>query len=148
MRYLTNHFTLTELTKTELRKIDNTPPAAILPNIKRTAETLEAVRTLLGGQPINVNSCYRSRAVNKAIGGSKTSKHMEGLAADFTCQTYGSPLAIVEAIAKSDISFDQLILEFFNPATGTGWVHLGLAAKNRRQTLTINQYGTFSGIHP
>ncbi len=148
MRYLTNNFTLPELTHTEVRKYDNTPPDAIIPNIIRTANKLEEVRALLGSKPINVNSCYRSRAVNKAIGGSKTSKHMEGLAADFTCQTYGSPLAIVEAIAKSDISFDQLILEFFNPATGRGWVHIGLAAKNRKQILTINPHGTFSGIHP
>lgn len=148
MNQLTNHFTLAELTCTELRKLDNTPPTAILPNIQRMAETLEVVRTLLGGKPIHVNSCYRSKKVNDAVGSKDTSKHREGLAADFKCQSYGSPIAIVEAIAASDISFDQLILEFFNPATGAGWVHLGLAAKNRRQVLTINQHGAFAGIHP
>ena len=148
MRHLTNNFTLPELTHTEVRKYDNTPPDAIIPNIIRTANKLEEVRALLGSKPINVNSCYRSHAVNKSIGGSKTSKHMEGLAADFTCPSFGSPLMIVEEIAKSGINFDQLILEFYNPTTGSGWVHIGLGAKNRKQILTINPYGTFSGIHP
>ena len=58
---LSSHFTLAELTKTEIRKYDNTPPNAILPNLKRMAEMLEDVRTLLGGKPIIINSCYRRR---------------------------------------------------------------------------------------
>lgn len=148
MKYLTSHFTLAELIHTDLRKFDNTPPDAILPNIQRMAETLEAVRTLLGDKPIHINSCYRSKKVNDAVGSKDTSKHREGLAADFKCQCFGSPLAIVETISASTIPFDQLILEFFNPETGAGWVHLGLAAKNRRQILTINSYGCFAGIHP
>lgn len=145
---LTNHFTLAELTKTELRRFDNTPPAAVLPNLKRMAEALESVRTLLGGKPIIINSCYRSKDVNKAVGSKETSKHREGLAADFICPQYGSPLEIVNRIADSDLMFDQLILEFHNPSTGAGWVHYGLGSKMRRQILTINQHGTFAGIHP
>jgi hypothetical protein len=145
---LSQHFTLAELTKTELRKFDNTPPPAVIPNIKRMAEKLERVRELLGGKPIVVNSCYRSKEVNKAVGSKETSKHCEGLAVDFICPSYGTPLAICERIEKSDLQYDQLILEFFNPATGAGWVHLGLGAKTRRQTLTINQQGTFAGLHP
>ena len=145
---LSSHFTLAELTKTEIRKYDNTPPNAILPNLKRTAEMLEDVRMLLGGKPIIINSCYRSKEVNKAVGSKETSKHREGLAADFICPTYGSPFEIVKRIEISNINFDQLILEFYNPATGSGWVHLGLGAKMRRQVLTINSHGVFAGIHP
>lgn len=146
--HLSNHFTLAELTKTELRRFDNTPPDAILPNLKRMAEALESIRTLLGGKPIIVNSCYRSKDVNKAVGSKETSKHREGLAADFICPQYGSPLAIVERIMASDLYFDQMILEFYNPTTGAGWVHYGLGSKMRRQVLTINRHGTFAGIHP
>ena len=145
---LSNHFTLAELTKTELRKFDNTPPPAIIPNLKRMAEKLERVRELLGGQPIVINSGYRSKDVNKAVGSKETSAHREGLAADFICPQYGSPLAICKRIIASDLHYDQVILEFYNPTTGSGWVHLGLGAKMRRQTLTINVHGTFAGLHP
>ena len=146
--HLTNHFTLAELTKTELRKFDNTPPPAILPNIRRMAEKLERVRELLGSKPIIVNSCYRSKEVNKAVGSKETSKHREGLAADFVCPSYGTPLAICERIINSKLNFDQIILEFYNPSTGSGWVHLALGAKMRRRVLTINQHGTFAGLQP
>lgn len=146
--HLSSHFTFAELTKTELRRFDNTPPDAVIPNLKRMAEALESIRGLLGGKPIIVNSCYRSKDVNKAVGSKETSKHREGLAADFICPQYGSPLAIVERIMASDLYFDQVILEFYNPTTGVGWVHYGLGSKMRRQVLTINQHGTFAGIHP
>src|SRR5574340_1775599 len=98
---LSNHFTLAELTHTEQRKFDNTPPPAVIPNIKRIADTLERIRTLLGSNSIHVHSCYRSKDVNKAVGSKNTSKHREGLAADFTCPQYGNPQAIVERIAAS-----------------------------------------------
>lgn len=146
--HLSSHFTLAELTKTELRRFDNTPPDAIIPNLKRMAEALESIRTLLGGKPLIINSCYRSKEVNKAVGSKETSKHREGLAADFICPAYGSPLAICERIIKSDLNYDQIILEFYNPTTGGGWIHLGLGAKMRRQTLTINHHGVFAGLHP
>lgn len=145
---LSNHFTIEELTKTEIRKFDNTPPNAIIPNLKRMADILEEVRTLLGGKPIIVNSCYRSKDVNKAVGSKETSQHREGLAADFTCPSYGSVFEIVKRIEESKMMFDQLIMEFYNPATGAGWVHLGIGSKMRRQTLTINSHGAFAGIHP
>lgn len=144
---LTKHFTLAELTHTDVRNVDNTPPDAIIPNLIRMAEKLEEVRELLT-VPILVNSCYRSSKINKIIGGSRTSSHVEGLAADIRCPSFGSPLAIVEEIAKSGIKFDQLILEFYNPATGGGWVHIGIGSKMRQQVLTINGYGAFAGIHP
>lgn len=145
---LSSHFTVEELTKTEIRKFDNTPPNAIIPNLKRMADILEEVRTLLGGKPILVNSCYRSKDVNKAVGSKDASQHREGLAADFTCPSYGSVFEIVKRIEESKMMFDQLIMEFYNPATGAGWVHLSIGSKMRRQTLTINSHGAFAGIHP
>lgn len=135
MDKLTDHFTLGELTASEIaarRDIDNTPTAAIVKNLERTAQTLERVRVLLGSKPILVSSGYRSPALNTVVGGAKTSAHMQGLAADFTCPGFGSPLAICERLAASGLDFDQLIQE------GT-WVHIGLAVegqKPRRQILT------------
>lgn len=147
IRKLTNNFTLGELIHTDLRQYDNTPPDAIIPNIERMAQKLEEVRELLC-YSIHVTSCFRSKKVNDAVGSKDTSKHREGLAADFKCPSFGSPLKIVHEIADSGIDFDQLILEFYNPETGGGWVHLGLAAKSRRQILTINGHGCYAGIHP
>ncbi|MGL5182464.1 D-Ala-D-Ala carboxypeptidase family metallohydrolase [Herbaspirillum huttiense] len=135
MDKLTDHFSLAEMTisETAARKgIDNTPSPAIIKNLTRTAQLLERVRVLLGSKPILVSSGYRSPALNAAVGGSKTSAHMQGLAADFICPGFGTPLAICQRLDSLGVEFDQLIQE------GT-WVHIGLAAegiKPRRQVLT------------
>ncbi|KVE34452.1 D-Ala-D-Ala carboxypeptidase family metallohydrolase [Burkholderia sp. BDU5] len=137
MGNLTMHFTLEEMIASDTarrRGIDNTPSATVAANLRRTAETLERVRDLLGGRPVNVTSGYRAAALNRAVGGVPNSAHLTGLAADFTCPKFGSPLDICRAISASVIEFDQLIQE------GT-WVHIGLApagAKPRRQVLTAS----------
>lgn len=136
MKRLTEHFTLEEMTisQTAARAgIDNTPSAAIVRNLRQTCEMLEAVRTTLGGAPILISSGYRSPALNKAVGGSKNSAHLEGLAADFTAPAFGTPFQIARAIAASSLAYDQLIHEF-----GV-WVHLGLrqGALPRRENLSI-----------
>lgn len=130
---LTEHFTLEELSRstTAVRQgLDNTPPAKLVPNLKRVAEHLEIVRAHFG-RPVNVYSGYRSPAVNKAVGGSATSAHRFGLAADFVVQGV-SNREVCEWIQKNLADFDQVIYEF-GPK---GWVHLGLAAKARKQALT------------
>jgi len=129
---LSKHFHLSEFTTSQTaarRRIDNTPSRAITGNLERTAAVLEQVRTLLGGKPILISSGYRSPALNRAIGGSRTSAHMRGEAGDFTCPGFGTPLEICRALARSDIRFDQLIEE------GT-WVHLGIGGHWRREVLT------------
>ncbi|KUZ33599.1 D-Ala-D-Ala carboxypeptidase family metallohydrolase [Burkholderia territorii] len=137
MGNLTAHFTLEELVASDTarrRGIDNTPSATVAANLRRTAEALERVRELLGGRPVVVTSGYRSPALNSAIGGVPNSAHKLGLAADFVCPKFGTPLDICRAISRSSIEFDQLIQE------GT-WVHIGLAAagvKPRRQVLTAS----------
>ena len=65
---LTEHFTLEELTHTDHREFDNIPNDAELENIKRLAEFLEQLKTVLGGKPIMVNSAFRSKQVNDAVG--------------------------------------------------------------------------------
>ncbi|VVE59449.1 peptidase M15 [Pandoraea iniqua] len=132
---LTLHFTLDELTHSQTadrRGIDNTPSDEIVTNLIRVAQTLERVRVLLGSRPVSISSGYRSPDLNRAVGGARNSAHLYGLAADFICPGYGTPLQICKAIAASGIDFDQLIYE------GT-WVHLGLAKageKSRQQVLT------------
>jgi hypothetical protein len=143
MMKLSEHFTLEEFisSETAARKlINNYPDPQSLGNLKRIAEKMEQVRALLG-KPIQITSGYRCSALNKLIGSKPTSKHVQGLACDFKCPEFGTPKQIVEAIQCSDIDFDQLIFEFGS------WVHFGLGAANRKQVLTINEFGTFSGIH-
>jgi len=144
---LSEHFTLQELTVSDWasrNNVDNTPPADILEKLKTLAAKLEEVRAVLG-QPIYVNSGYRSPKVNKAIGGKPTSSHQYGLAADIR-SPFGDPIAVCAAIEKSGIKFDQLILEFPTP-DGGGWTHLGIGTKMRQQILTINPHGAFPGLH-
>lgn len=144
MATLTPHFSLDELTVSNegaRRGLDNTPGPDVIRNLTRLANVMEEVRALLG-VPIHINSGYRSPAVNAAIGGAKHSAHLEGLAADFTAGTFGSPLDIARKIAASDIIYDQLIFEHT-------WVHLGLAedGHERRQELTLATGGGYlSGI--
>jgi hypothetical protein len=61
---------------------------------------------------------------------------------DFVCPTFGSPADIVKQTRDSALNYDQLILEFFNPVTKRGWVHISCAPAMRRQTLIIDAKGT------
>lgn len=147
---LSQHFTLAEFTASSIsarKGIDNTPNQQAIDNLKRVAAVMEEVRKLLDSKPIIVTSGYRNSAINKLVGSKSTSKHVQGLACDFICPQFGTPDEIVKAIQDSKIAFDQCIMEFYNPRTGDGWVHIGLGANPRRQILTINSHGTFTGIH-
>jgi uncharacterized protein YcbK (DUF882 family) len=147
---LTKNFTLEEFTdsQTAARKgIANVPAVGSQQrkNLQRTAEVMEEVRTLLGDKPILISSGYRSRAVNTAVGGSKSSAHMSGLAVDFSCPGFGTPLAICRALEPHmrALGVDQLIHEF-----GT-WVHLGLRPADlapRHMAMTIDNRGTRTGF--
>jgi zinc D-Ala-D-Ala carboxypeptidase len=136
-RSLTEHFTLDELVLSQTAArlgIDNTPPPDVVRNLRRLATVLEEVRTLLGAVPILVSSGYRSTALNKEIGGSKRSAHMEGLAADFTAPAFGTVMQVARTVAGSELAYDQVIHEYGR------WVHLGLSrsgGKPRGQRLSI-----------
>ena len=83
---ITPHFTLDEMTVSQLAAregLDNNPPAEARANLQLLCNALEQVRALFGA-PVIVSSGYRSPAVNQRIGGTLTSKHLQGLAADFT----------------------------------------------------------------
>jgi len=127
MTQLSPHFSLEELTETSVR-LPNEPNITQTLNLKQTAEGMEQVRALLG-HPIKVNSAFRSRDVNAAVGGSKTSDHVNGWCVDFKCPAFGSPYQIAKAIEASKIRYDQLILEY-------GWVHISFNPRQRMEKLT------------
>ncbi len=132
---ITEHFTLEELSFSEAAArlgLDNTPMQAVITNLGLVAAVMERIRTLLGDRPIVVHSGYRSAEVNQAVGGVATSAHCRGMACDFVCPAFGTPAEVALAILRSDIEYDQLILEY-------GWVHVGLAQQgllSRREALT------------
>lgn len=136
---MTEHFTLEELTHTDHRELENTPNEAELANIKRLAEFLEAVKTLLGGKPIMVNSAFRSKAVNDAVGSKDTSQHRVGCAADIRVPGM-TPDEVVRAVIASDLEYDQVIREFDR------WTHISIpnqsGASPRKQALIIDKQGT------
>lgn len=131
MTKLSTFFTLEEMTrspKAEAEGINNTPTLTELVNLQTTSLRLDEVRKLLG-HPMLISSGYRGAALNKAIGGSATSAHLAGAAADFTCPGFGTPVKVFARIRNSGIKFDQLILE------KNRWVHIGFGTKNRGQCL-------------
>jgi uncharacterized protein YcbK (DUF882 family) len=136
---LTEHFTLEELTHTDHRTLDNTPNDAELENIKRLAEFLEELKTLLGGKPIMVNSAFRSKAVNDAVGSKDTSQHRIGCAADIRVPSM-TPDQVVKAVIASDLGYDQVIREFDR------WTHISIPNEAvrapRKQALIIDKQGT------
>jgi zinc D-Ala-D-Ala carboxypeptidase len=142
---LTDHFTLEELTHTDHRALDNTPNDAELENLKRLAEFLEQVKEVLGGKPIMVNSAFRSKAVNDAVGSKDTSQHRIGCAADIRVPAM-TPDQVVRAIIASGLGFDQVIREFSDPVKGGGWTHISIpnqaSGSPRKQALIIDKAGT------
>ena len=136
---MTPHFTLAELTHTDHRSLDNTPNAFELVNLRRLAVFLETVKTMLGNKPIMINSAFRSKAVNDAVGSKDTSQHRLGLAADFRVPGM-APDAVVRALLA--LPYDQIIREFSDPVAGGGWTHISISDKPRRQALIIDKDGT------
>jgi zinc D-Ala-D-Ala carboxypeptidase len=134
--WLTAHFALQELSCTQHRELDNSPPPEVVATLRTTAARMEEVRRLLGGRVITVTSGYRCPALNRAVGGSRTSAHLTGHAVDFNCHGFGDPLAICRALSGSALPFDQLIEE------GT-WVHLSFDPRLRRQVLTRGRDGRY-----
>jgi hypothetical protein len=133
------HFTLEELTTTDHREFDNTPNDAERANLVRLAGLLELVKVALGGKPIMVNSAFRSKQVNDAVGSKDTSQHRIGCAADIRVPGV-TPDQVVKAVIAAKLPFDQLIREFDR------WTHISipndLNGKPRGQTLIIDKAGT------
>lgn len=138
---LTKNFALSEFEKsdTAIKKgIDNSIPQEYVLSLQGLAENvLQPVRDKFG--PVIITSGYRSPALNKAIGGSQTSQHSKGEAADFKVRGF-SNLEVAKWI-KENCTFDQLILEFYDPEDeNKGWIHCSFSLEHcRYDTLTASK---------
>lgn len=134
---LTPHFRLSELIRTSHAGIDNWPSSAETIQKLRYCciYILEKARAQFG-RPVSVNSGYRSPALNKKIGGSEKSQHMKGEAVDF--EIPGVSNGDICQWIKSNLVFDQLILEFYTQGEpSSGWVHCSVTRTgNRKDVLT------------
>lgn len=139
MTQLTANFSLHELSKSEtaLRMgFDNTPTPEAEAHLKALCEhVLQPIRDHYG-KGVKVNSAYRSPESNAAVGGSKTSDHCKGMAADI--EIPGVPNAELAEHIKANYKFTQLILEFYTPGIpDSGWVHVSYDQSNLKcQCLT------------
>jgi hypothetical protein len=136
---LTEHFTLEELTHTDHREFDNTPNDAEIANLQRLAEFLEKVKMVLRGKPVMINSAFRSKQVNDAVGSRDSSQHRVGCAADIRVPNM-KPDEVVQALMASGLEYDQIIREF------DSWTHISISndpnGKPRKQALIIDRAGT------
>jgi hypothetical protein len=144
---ISKHLSLAEVSRSETAKrrgINNTPSGEHLENFKMLAENVfEKIREHFG-VPIHISSGYRSKELNKAIGGSATSQHCSGEAIDIDMD--GSANGITNAqvfnFIKDNLQFDQLIWEFGSD-TNPDWVHVSYEStgKQRNQILKAVKSG-------
>jgi hypothetical protein len=139
MTQLSKNFSLHELTKSEtaLRKdLDNTPPQSAVTSLQLLVDrVLQPVRDRYN-KGVKINSGYRSPEVNASVGGSRTSDHCQGMAADI--EIPGVANAELAAWIVANLDFTQVILEFYTPGVpDSGWVHVSYDPKNlKKQVLT------------
>ena len=135
---LSKNFALSEMVKSataERLNVDNSPSDIHLVNLTHLAiHILQPVRDKFG--VITINSGYRSPALNAKVGGSKTSQHCNGQAADF--ESFSTPHPDLAKWIANNLEFDQLILEFYDGVNpNSGWVHCSYNLMgNRRKILT------------
>ena len=128
------NFKISELIHSEIAercKISNMPDIKSLDNILNLiVYCLQPIRDIIA-KPMIISSGYRSKALNKKVGGSVNSQHLSGQAVDFTVKNM-KPDEIINIIKKNNIEFDQLINEYDR------WVHVSFnSGKNRKQILCI-----------
>lgn len=119
--------------------IENKPGQVELVNMEIIAERIfEPLRDWVGG-PIRINSFYRGPELNKAIGGSKRSQHMEGRAMDLD-DTYGHKTnAEMFYYIKQNLDFDQLIWEF-GTDENPNWIHVSYVSEDGNRQRCLKAY--------
>lgn len=129
------YFTIKELCKSSTataKGIDNSPNSEIVKNLEQLIDNILDPLRERYGKPITVNSGYRCSELNKAVGGSKTSQHMKGLAADITVGSPKKNKVLFDLIKEMDLPFDQLIDE-----KKLSWVHVSYSTTPRKQILYL-----------
>lgn len=136
---LSNNFYLSEFTKSDYairNNIDNTPSSDTIVRIKAlVVNILQPVREHFN-KPVVVNSGYRSPKLNRAVGGSVTSDHMLGCAADI--EIIGIPNHELAEWISNNLRFTQVILEFYTLGVpDSGWIHISYdSSRLKNQKLT------------
>ena len=130
---ITQHFTLAELVASDYairHGISNVPTDPhVTANLSVLAHGLERVRAIID-KPIIISSGYRSEAVNRAVGGSRKSAHLRGLAADFVVPGLSALQVCRMLEGRHEVGFDQLIQE-------GRWTHIAFPEDNRQPAGTI-----------
>ena len=143
---VSKNFALSEMVKSataERLGVDNSPSDIHLVNLTHLAiHILQPVRDKFG--VITINSGYRSPTLNAKVGGSKTSQHCNGQAADF--ESFSTPNPDLAKWIANNLEFDQLILEFYDGVNpNSGWVHCSYNLMgNRKKIMTALK--TKSGV--
>jgi hypothetical protein len=136
---LSENLSLAEVIRSETAKrkgVSNMPTPEHIENFKKLAENIFQPIRKHFGKPIHISSGYRSDALNKAIGGSKTSQHCKGEAIDIDMDGTAIANAQIFNYIKDNLNFDQLIWEF-GTASNPDWVHVSYnsTGKQRKQIL-------------
>ena len=142
---LSEHFTLEEFVrsrKAQARGIKNEPPAEAVEGLKLLVQHILEPLRLAWGQPIFVNSGYRSPALNRVVGGARNSQHLLGQAADIVADLTLLNYDLGQRIIELGLPFDQLIFEDCyveyvagRPQHRCRWIHVSYGPRNRRQII-------------
>ena len=127
---LSPNFTLHEMMRSntgERLNVDNRATANDINRLVILSQYMERIREIFN-RPIIVTSAFRSREINKLVGGAVNSDHLMGYAVDFKINSL-STVDICRSIYKSDLDYSQLIEEFGQ------WVHISINPANKRQNL-------------
>lgn len=113
--------------------IDNTIPDSLKNNVARLVDNVLDPLREAWGRPLTVSSGYRCPALNRAVGGSATSHHMKGMAADITTGNKVDNRRLFQLIINLKLPFTQLIDE-----RDFSWVHVSLDPSDvKRQVLKL-----------
>lgn len=132
---LSDNFSLHEFTKSQTatrHSIDNTPSMTEILNLTSLCESvLQPVRNNFM-KPMIISSGFRCKELNTKIGGSATSQHVVGQAADI--EVLGISNLELSDWIHHNLNYDQLILEFYNEKEGphSGWVHVSFDKTNNK----------------
>lgn len=152
---MAKYFTIYEFTKSytaKRLKIDNTPNEQQMDNLIHLMQLMDKIRErwtayckehTLSNPSVIISSGFRSEALNKAVGGSKTSYHMKGMAADFDAKNGRNGelfRLILDMIRNGEITVSQLIWEQ-GDKSNPDWIHIALYDGNKKNDILRYEKG-------
>ena len=131
------YFSIAELTKSSTaikKKINNTPTKEVENNLNQLIDNILDPLREAWGQPIIVGSGYRCEALNKAVGGAKSSFHLKGCAADLYCKTNAQTKEVFN-VAKQLGKYTEL---FYERSGSSIWVHIAYDPSSKKKVINDN----------